>query len=318
MSPRELDGVGVAEMNLLCAQGLPGAEKLDVKKCLKTLDEWAEKVRFDVQRHYYKFRQNPAEFSNSEGEYCMMMLISVLQLDCGVHYNMERVTNIDFKNAQDLFIHGMIDNGNGGTCASMPVLYTAVARRLGWPVKLVHAKGHVFCRWDGDKERFNIEGSGRGFNRKDDNYYMKWPHPISEQEVKTGLYLKSLTPPDELAGFLAARGHCLEDNGRLAEARVAYALAHQLAPKSPEYMAFLAKTLPRAESVPPFAAGSSRRAVPYAGTMFGPTLPNASQQQQVFYPPGASSPYNMPFTAPVAGQSQLPTQNPFQPQGGLP
>ena len=297
--------------------GIAGTEELDVKKCLKTLDEWAEKVRFDVQRHDYKFRQNPAEFSNSEGEYCMMMLISVLWLDCGVHYNMERVTNIDFKNAQDLFIHGMIDNGNGGTCASMPVLYTAVAQRLGWPVKLVHAKGHVFCRWENEKERFNIEGTNHGYKRHDDNHYMKWPHPISEQEVKAGIYLKSLTPPEELAGFLAARGHCLEDNGRIAESRVAYASSSPVGTRSPEYEAFLANTMPT-EAVPAFAAGSSRRPVPYTGTMVGPTVPNASQQRQVFYPPGASSPYNTPITAPIPGQPQLPTQNPLQPQGGFP
>ncbi len=40
----------------------------------------------------------------------------------------------------------MIADDNGGTCVSMPVLYTAVARRLGYPVKLVLAKGHAFCR----------------------------------------------------------------------------------------------------------------------------------------------------------------------------
>ncbi len=250
-SPRDLERVDVAEMNLLCAQGLPGAEKLDIRKYLKTLDEWAEKVRFNTQRYYHKFSQHRKDYDDSEGEYCMMMLITVLQQDCGVHYSKERILNADYTNAKYLFIHGMINDGNGGTCVCMPVLYAAVARRLGWPVKLALAKGHVFCRWEDDKERFNIEGSSRGFHRRDDDHFKKWPHPISEEEVKAGIYLVSLTPSEELAAFLAVRGHCLEDNDRLAEALAAYALAHQLAPKSPEYLAFLADAVRKARSRSP-------------------------------------------------------------------
>jgi hypothetical protein len=249
-SPHDLERVDVAEMNLLCAQGLPGAEKLDIRKYLKMLDEWAEKVRFNTQRYYYKFSQHRMDYDDSEGEYRMMMLITVLQQDYGVHYSEERILNADYTNAKDLFIHGMINDGNGGTCVCMPVLYAAVARRLGWPVKLALAKGHVFCRWEDDKERFNIEGSSRGFHRRDDDHFKKWPHPISDEEVKAGIYLVSLAPSEELAAFLAVRGHCLEDNGRLAEALVAYSLAHQLAPKSPEYLAFLADAVRKARSRP--------------------------------------------------------------------
>lgn len=148
----------------------------------------------------------------------MMALITVLQRDCGVHYNQSSLTQADAKNSKDLFIHGMIDDANGGTCASMPVLYTAVARRLGWPVKLSHTNGHVFCRWEDAKERFNIEGSSRGFLRRDDEYFKKWPFRISEEDIKTCQYLKSETPAEELAGFLSGRGWCLESNGRMAAA----------------------------------------------------------------------------------------------------
>ena len=294
-TPRELAHVDIAEMNLLCAQGLPGAEKLDVHRCLKTLDLWAYKVRFDAERHFYRFRQNPAEFHNSEGEYCMMMLISVLQQDFGVHYNKERIRNVDFKNAKDLFIHGMIGDQNGGTCVSMPVLYTAVARRLGWPVKLVLAKAHVFCRWENDKERLNIEGSGEGFGRFEDDHYKKWPFPISEDEVKAGLYLKSLTPQEELACFLASRGTCLLANGRTPEAQVAYALAHQLSPESRDYLGLLTETVGRT----PLLVGYSPR----------PALGSAASQ------PSSIGPYGgMPLRPgpPQRGQP-LPGHDPSPP-----
>jgi hypothetical protein len=40
----ELSNVDIAVMNLLSAEGLPGAEGLDVKQCLDVLDQWAEVV----------------------------------------------------------------------------------------------------------------------------------------------------------------------------------------------------------------------------------------------------------------------------------
>lgn len=144
MSEQELAAVDIAEANLLCAAGLPGSDSLDVDACLKTLDRWAEHVRQETDRHLYRFQQNPSEYNNSEGYFRILMLISVLQEDGGVHYNLDRILTPDFSNALDLFIHGMIDCENGGTCSSMPVLYTAVSRRLGYPVHLVLAKGHVF------------------------------------------------------------------------------------------------------------------------------------------------------------------------------
>jgi len=64
------------------------------------------------------------------------------------YYNKQRVRDVDFKNSRDLFLHGMVGSDNGGTCVSMPVLYVAVGRRLGYPMRLVLAKAHVFARWD--------------------------------------------------------------------------------------------------------------------------------------------------------------------------
>ncbi len=147
MSNEQLEQQDIALLNLRCAEGLPGAEKLDIEQMLATLDRWAARVRHETDRHLYKYRQNPKEFNNSEGFYRMMALITVLQQDFKVHYNPDRIRDIDFRRSQDLFIHGMIGSDNGGTCVSMPALYTAVARRLGYPVYLVTAKEHVFCRW---------------------------------------------------------------------------------------------------------------------------------------------------------------------------
>lgn len=44
------------------------------------------------------------------------------------------------------------------------MLYVAIGRRLGYPLKLVECKGHLFVRWEDAKERFNIEGTSRGLH----------------------------------------------------------------------------------------------------------------------------------------------------------
>ncbi len=253
MPEKELAEQDIALMNLRCAEGLPGSENFDISACLKTLDQWAARVKHETTRHLYKYRKSPGEFGNSEAFYRMMMLITVLQQDFKVHYNPDRIRDVDFTKSQDLFIHGMISSNNGGTCVSMPVLYTAIARRLNYPVYLVTANAHVFCRWEDSKERFNIEATSQGMNSYDDEYYMKWPKPLTKEVVRRGWYLKSLDNARSLASFLATRGHCLEDNKFGAKARVAYAMAAEKTPQHPLYYGFLAQTMRPRQRLPDFA-----------------------------------------------------------------
>jgi tetratricopeptide (TPR) repeat protein len=244
--PEQLQKVDLAAMNLACAFRLPGADELLAEAKLAILDEWTARVKRETERHLYRLNdpRYSAHYKNSEALYRMEMLCQVLQEDCGVRYNLDRVRDVRFSDARDLFIHGMIGDSNGGTCVSMPVLYTAVARRLGYPVHLVRAKGHIFCRWDGRGERWNIEATGSGgMDSFPDKHYMTWPEAITQDEVKRGEYLKTLDPSEEFAVFLAARGHCLQDNGRFAEAHVAYAYAHKLDPTARDYLGFLLESV---------------------------------------------------------------------------
>lgn len=63
----QLERVDVALMNLLCAEGLPGSESLDIPTVLATLDAWAEGVSLETARSYPQFLRNPADYENSEG-----------------------------------------------------------------------------------------------------------------------------------------------------------------------------------------------------------------------------------------------------------
>jgi hypothetical protein len=236
-------GDDIASLNALCASNLSGALDMDPKAVLHKLDTWARSVKVETARHLYRAHDPrwAERYRNSESYLKVELLLQVLQEDCGVHYNRARINDPDFRNSKDLFIHGLVGSDNGGTCVSMPVLYVAIGRRLGYPVYLVLAKRHVFCRWDDGKgERFNFDGAGEGIAFHPDEFYRTWPAPISDDEVARGEYLKNLTPAEELAVFLATRGHVLYDTGRFAEAHQAYAAALNLMPQSREVRQFLA------------------------------------------------------------------------------
>lgn len=233
MTPDELAQTDFALMNLLCAKNLPGAEGMDIPAMLKKLDDWAAKVHFETERHLYRVNdpQFAEHYKHSEARLRAEFIVQVLQEDCGVHYNLEQVRNVDFGKSQDSFIHGMVGSDNGGTCASPPVLYTAIGRRLGYPIKLALAREHIFMRWDDGKERFNVEGTGTGnINFPDDSYYRSWPFPISDKMMASGEFLKSLTPQEELATFLLTRGVVLHAHERYPDAAEAYSAAHRLMP----------------------------------------------------------------------------------------
>jgi hypothetical protein len=155
----------------------------------------------------------------------------VLQRDIGIRYNPDLVEQEDFfADSRNLFIHGVLETGQG-TCSSLPPLYVAIGRRLGYPLKLVTTACHVFARWDEPGgERFNIECTSLGLNCHPDEYYLTWPVPVERAQIAPCCLLKSQSSREELAGFLVTRAHCLLDNGHQPEAAACYAHACTLAP----------------------------------------------------------------------------------------
>jgi hypothetical protein len=249
MTPEQLADVDVAEANLLCARGLPGSENLDVAAKLKQLDTWADRVDIETRRNWHRYKNNPAEYENSEIYYRMGMLVTVLQQDFGVHYNPDlidvpesKVDEAFLSDPSNMLLTGLLSDHRMGTCSSMPVLYVAIGRRLGYPVTLVSAKDHLFVRWQrsGTSGHENIEGTSRGFTFHPDDYYQNW-RGITEADIKSGVHLKSLTPAQELAIFLMTRGGAFQYHKRLPEAAVAYAHAGTLWPENREVKTYLAE-----------------------------------------------------------------------------
>ncbi len=140
MDTNELARVDIAFVNLLCAQGLPGCETVNMTNALAVLDQWAAKVKSETERHQYRWERNPAEFEHSKGFFKMLMLAVVLAEDFKVHYRTDRQVSPSaaamgdgfFGDARDVFLPGLLSEQRHGTCSSIPVLYVAVGRRLGY------------------------------------------------------------------------------------------------------------------------------------------------------------------------------------------
>lgn len=239
----EVAHLDIAHMNLLCAAGLTGCERVDVSDSLAVLGEMAVRVEAETKRHHYRYERNPTEFENSRGFYKVLMLGVVLAEDFKVHYCKDRQVSPGlaspndgfFADARNVFLPGLLGEQRQGTCSSMPVLYVAVGRRLGYPLKLVTTKGHLFVRWEGAGERFNLEVTGNGLNRFADEYYRQWPFAVSDAEVASERYLQSLSPMGELAVALSIRAMCLRETGRMESAADVFDAAVKLAPEVRSY-----------------------------------------------------------------------------------
>jgi hypothetical protein len=228
----QLAVIDIAALNLLVAEGLPGTENLDPNACLKKIHDWTGQVRRFTEENAHQLLKFPGRYA-SPGDFKILAMFTVVARDLGVRYNMAfSEGEYNPSDPRDLFLHGML-TGHGGTCVTMPLLYIAIGRRLGYPLHLVMAKEHYFVRWEDAQERFNIEATSPGFTPLSDDDFRVRPRPLSEGEIAQGFYLRNFRPREVLAHFLSERGMCLLYNLRIPEASKAFGIAAQVAPNMP-------------------------------------------------------------------------------------
>lgn len=165
----------------------------------------------------------------------MLLFVTVLDQDFGVHYNVSlmdpSVPDAIFSaDSGNIFINGLIGPRRDGTCSSMPVLYVALARRLGYPLYLATAKGHLYTQWVDGQMHMNIEATCQGFADHDDKFYANFPKAVTESELKEKHFLRPLTGAEELSIFLQNRGGMLAGQGHLQQALPFFERAKQLTP----------------------------------------------------------------------------------------
>ena len=176
LSNEELAWYDIVATHLACcAAGMPGSEKIDLTRCTKAIDELVPWVRRYTE--YVLTHPDPADSGETEARERMRCLLTMLWKGAKIRYNRAKIPLDAPWELEDSFIHGALF-GDGGTCASLPVLYTAVGRHLGYPLKLVSSWGpkanHLFCRWDDPAgERFNVEANETGVNCFADDHYRK-------------------------------------------------------------------------------------------------------------------------------------------------
>ena len=260
LTPAQLEGVDVAVMNLLCAEGLNGAENLDIQQCLTKLNVWTKSVERETKRNFHRFRERPQEYNNSLAYYRMGMLGTVLAEDLHIRYNpvMERRLLQDttasnsleqwiafFSNAQDVFINGLLGSQRSGTCASMPFLYTAIARRLGYPVTIAARKHHLYVRYEmGGGAHLNMETTeNRGFGTPTDEEYRAAPFPMTQEEIDGNGWLRPLSNERILGICLLNRANCLRSMKKFEEERSVLALAVRYLPDTAMTKRVIAKNM---------------------------------------------------------------------------
>ncbi|MBE3097668.1 MAG: hypothetical protein IMZ44_11165 [Planctomycetes bacterium] len=243
MAPAEVSRLDIGLSNLVCATGLPGAEDMDIPEYMRRLDALAEYVRKKTERQLPMFRENPGQFHFprpvTENFFRIIVLVHALKTDGRLRYSPERADRKDSHkpfSAKDMLINGLLSDERIGTCNNMPVIIAAVGRRLGYPLYLSFTHQHVWTRWEGDGERFNIEASGpNDFSDFDDDHYRSELEPFRKGGFDTSYFLKNLTPAEEVAFFLFSRGWVLEDHKRFEESLPAWTKCCFLAPATRMY-----------------------------------------------------------------------------------
>ncbi|MGL6097726.1 MAG: transglutaminase family protein [Fimbriiglobus sp.] len=218
-----------------------------IKDLCRQLDEWAEHIRRETERCRIQFLSYPEEYEHGEPEWRMLILTSVLQKHYGIRYNPDQIKDYTWNDSRNEFIHGLLGPTRMGTCATIPVLIVAIGRRLGYPLWLCEAPGHIFTRWADRKTgvQMNIECHGNGMAVCPDDHYRRWPiawtEPVYARERELGpyrRYLRPVEPWETLAVLLVQRGHVWEAIGRWGEATAAYNAACELVPYNKVYAVY--------------------------------------------------------------------------------
>jgi hypothetical protein len=236
----------LAAKHFACMADLPDAADVDIDRCLDQIIVLTRSVEEFIEQRLKRFRQLPNRLDHSEARFRMLSMVTHLQRDWGLLYNRPKAQPGATLYTADRFLHGLLF-GDGGTCASIPVLYAAIGRRLGYPIKLVAAMSvrgiHTFARWEGaDGECFNIEATNIGLSCPPDYAYRTEDYALTPELEQAGQFLISQTPRMELAWFMMDRGYSWKGLGRTREALESFAWSMALTPENHALYSFLAVT----------------------------------------------------------------------------
>jgi regulator of sirC expression with transglutaminase-like and TPR domain len=133
----------------------------------------------------------------------------------------------------NFFINGILDTRTG-ICQTIPMLYLAVAQRLGYPVYAVFAPEHQFLRWvDPNLVEQNIELSGGAGYSPDDDYAFRLN--ISDKARRNGAYLRTVTHREYLGNLLQQNALVFAQHRQYDRAIDYFEKARRISPKDVYY-----------------------------------------------------------------------------------
>ncbi|MCG3206390.1 MAG: hypothetical protein KCHDKBKB_03126 [Elusimicrobia bacterium] len=136
------------------------------------------------------------------------------------------------------FLNHLLDTKQGN-CLSLPVLYMAIAQRLGYPIYPVSAPSHSFLRYvQPDSSYCNIEATSNGDSYGDDVYAESFS--LTEKSLKTGGYLRTLSYREFLACLLQKNANVYAKKGQTEKAVFYLEKALSLDPLAPDVLYNLA------------------------------------------------------------------------------
>lgn len=245
MDDAELEAMDPLVMNMVVAKGLPDLAGIEFTRYARVVDGWAERIAQGITvGEAEAARTSPAYRADPDIWRAGSMAIALASPQVGIGYSRD----VQVGNHADLFVPGLIDTKRG-TCSNMPVLYLAVAHRLGWPLKAVVAADHMWCRWDDGTKRFNLEatstksGTGEGsFSTPPDEAYQT-DFNIPAKAVEVGSDMSTLTARQTLGVYLQQRSAYYRELGKWAEAEEDLLLARVCFPENRDIFRNLLMTM---------------------------------------------------------------------------
>jgi hypothetical protein len=283
MSDAELEAMDPLVMNMIVAKAVPDLANIDFARYCRIVDGWADRNgRGLVASEAAESRTSAAYKADPDIWRAGGMAVALAGPTIGIAYTRE----INMRNHADLFVPGLIDTKRG-TCSNMPVLYMAVAHRLGWPLKAVVAADHMWCRWDDGTKQFNLEatsttaaGGDGAFSTPPDESY-RTDLKVSSKAEEVGSDMATLTARQALGVYLQQRSAFFRETDRWAEAEEDLLLARVCFPQNRDiFQSLLLIMGERAKHL--FAPGERARPFDHGpGPAMGASSPRRAEQERL-------------------------------------
>ncbi|MGF1633904.1 MAG: transglutaminase family protein [Phycisphaerae bacterium] len=213
----QFEAVDLVIANLAVARGIDGCGALDIARYVRAVDEWTGFFRRQLPGLEQMFRATPEKWKGDIRFFRIGMLQGFLGHKIGIRYieSHKHAKEVWYNDPGQLFLHGLIDTRQG-TCGNMAALHVAMCRRLGWPVSLACADGHLLSRFDDGEVVYNIEATADhpgAFASDPDDYYIE-RFRLPQRAIACGSDLRRLTMRQMIGVFLQLRARYHHDIGR--------------------------------------------------------------------------------------------------------